>query len=135
MSGDGTVPRRTVLVAEDDPDLLMLVERRLSRAGYTVIAARDGQEALDLITELSPHVAVLDVMMPFHTGIEVLERIRADPATAALPVILMSAGFTGDRTQSGVPVGANDFVSKPFNPGELRARIDALFDNGAAPDR
>ena len=132
MTGVAERPARTILVADDDPDLLMLVDRRLTRAGYTVIAARDGQEALDLIAEHSPRLAVLDVMMPKHTGIEVLERLRADPATATLPVILMSAGFTGDRTQSGVPVGADDFVSKPFRSGELRERIDALFGSGIA---
>lgn len=134
MTGASTAPGRTILVADDDPDLLMLVDRRLSRAGYTVISARDGQEALDLIAEFSPRMAVLDVMMPKHSGIEVLERLRADPATETLPVILMSAGFTGDRTQSGVPVGADDFVSKPFRPGELRERIDALFDSRVAGD-
>lgn len=119
---------RKIVVADDDPDILMLVDRRLSRAGYTVIPARDGQEAIDLITEAAPDMAVLDVMMPRLSGIEVLERLRADPATQNLPVILMSAGFTSDRVQSGVPAGADDFVAKPFPPGALRARIEALFE-------
>lgn len=118
---DDTAPGRRILVADDDPDLLELITRRLSRAGYRVISAANGQQALDLVREHSPDMAVLDVMMPKLTGLEVLWRLRAEPATAEMLIVLLSAG------QFGPAAAADDYVRKPFQQGELVTRIEALF--------
>ena len=130
MSG-GTGP--TVLIADDDADLLLLMSRRLSRAGYPVITATDGQQALDMVARCSPELVVLDVTMPNLSGPEVLERLRADPATSTLLVVLVSAGFGSTVAGVGLPAGADDYLGKPFPPGELCTRVAALF--AARPDR
>ena len=119
---------RTVLVADDDPDLLALIERRLSRAGYRVICAIDGQEALDLVAEHKPDMAVLDVTMPRVLGTEVLARLRADSATSEMLIILISANYRGGVNDRGRPQGADDYLPKPFGPGDLRNRVELLFD-------
>lgn len=123
MTGDdGEASGRSILVADDDPDLLDLIMRQLSRAGYQVIGASDGEQALDLVREHSPDMAVLDVMMPKLTGLEVLWRLRAEPRTANLLVVLLSAGLFG-------PVAAaDDYIRKPYRQRDLVARIEALFD-------
>ena len=91
--GDATMSDepRTVLVADDDEDILQLVSFRLERAGYTVVTAADGQQALAAARQHQPDLAVLDVMMPGLNGYEVTRQLRADPATAAIPVILLTA--------------------------------------------
>jgi two-component system alkaline phosphatase synthesis response regulator PhoP len=121
----------TILVADDEPDLLLLVSVRLRKLGYTVLTAGDGQEALDLIAEHSPQMAVLDIMMPRATGTEVLDRVRSDPATENMLVILMSAGFVAETDSEGIPTGADDFLHKPFRSGEMSDRVTALFARGA----
>ena len=125
---DGATVLRTVLVADDDPDLLALIQRRLSRAGYRVICAIDGQEALDMVAEHHPDMAVLDVTMPKVTGTEVLARLRADSATSEMLVILISANYRGEFNDRGRPLGADDYIPKPFGPAEIRNRVEVLFD-------
>jgi len=124
MDGD-THP--TVLIADDDADLLLLMSRRLTREGYTVVTASDGRQALELVARYSPELAVLDVTMPNLSGPEVLQRLRADPATSAMLVMLVSAGFGRTVAGVGLPAGADDYLSKPFPPGELRRRVGALL--------
>jgi two-component system alkaline phosphatase synthesis response regulator PhoP len=125
----------TILVADDEPDLLLLVSVRLRKLGYTVLTAGDGQEALDLIAQHAPQMAVLDIMMPRATGTEVLERVRSDPATENMLVILMSAGFVAETDADGIPTGADDFLHKPFRSGEMSDRVGALFARGARGTR
>ncbi|WP_165067071.1 response regulator [Marisediminicola senii] len=134
----GAAHPRTVLVADDTADLLTLVTRWLVKAGYDVIAASDGRMALDLIRERSPQVVVLDIVMPKLSGVDVLHELRADPNLAAIPVILMSAGFQGEVDAAGVPIGADSFVAKPFAAVELRERLEQQFariESRAQPDR
>ena len=115
----------TVLVADDEQDILNLVRFRLERDGYDVVCAADGAEAIALARSAQPALCVLDVMMPKLTGIEVLQQLRADPATAGIRVILLTArGQDGDVDQ-GFEAGANDYVTKPFSPQELRRRVQA----------
>ena len=115
----------TVLVADDEQDILNLVRFRLERDGYDVVCASDGAEAIALARSAQPALCVLDVMMPKLTGLEVLQQLRADPATASIRVILLTArGQDGDVDQ-GFEAGADDYVTKPFSPQELRRRVQA----------
>jgi DNA-binding response OmpR family regulator len=119
--------RPVVLVADDDPDILQLVAFRLERAGYDVVQATDGEQALQLATELHPDLAVLDVMMPKLTGYDVTRRIREAEATRDMPVILLTARVQEADVQQGFEAGADDYLKKPFSPQELRARVQAIL--------
>jgi DNA-binding response OmpR family regulator len=118
---------RTVLVADDDEDILQLVAFRLERAGYTVVTAADGQLALAAAREHQPDLAVLDVMMPGLNGYEVTRQLRADPATAHIPVILLTARVQEADVSRGFDAGADDYLRKPFSPQELRSRVQAIL--------
>jgi DNA-binding response OmpR family regulator len=116
-----------VLVADDDPDILALVSFRLDRAGYDVVAAQDGEEALRLALEHAPDLAILDVMMPKLDGYEVTTRLRQNNATRRLPVILLTARVQEADIARGFEAGADDYVKKPFSPQELGARVQAIL--------
>ncbi|MGA2924795.1 MAG: response regulator [Solirubrobacteraceae bacterium] len=117
--------QRTVLVADDDRDVLNLVRFRLERDGLRVLVAADGAAALELAREQRPDVCVLDVMMPKLGGLEVLKALRGDPATAATRVILLTARSAEAQVDEGFERGADDYVIKPFSPQELRQRVRA----------
>jgi DNA-binding response OmpR family regulator len=121
----------TVLVADDDPDIIRFVEVNLRLEGYQVAVARNGEQALDKALTLQPDLVLLDVRMPGIDGFEVCARLRADPRGAAIPVILLTANIpvTGDH-QRAHEVDADDFVVKPFDPGNLMARVRALVQAG-----
>ncbi|RKQ87175.1 response regulator receiver domain-containing protein [Solirubrobacter pauli] len=118
---------RTVLVADDDEDILQLVSFRLQRAGYTVVTAADGPQALAAAREHQPDLAVLDVMMPGLNGYEVTRQLRADAATAQIPVILLTARVQEADVSRGFEAGADDYLRKPFSPQELRSRVQAIL--------
>jgi DNA-binding response OmpR family regulator len=122
-----STPAPLVLVADDDPDILDLVRYRLERSGYEVATAKDGAEAVRLAGELSPALAVLDVMMPSVDGLEATRRLRGDPATARIPVILLTAKAQDADVQEGFLAGADDYIRKPFSPRELSARVQAVL--------
>ena len=122
-----TSPTPLVLVADDDPDILDLVRYRLERSGYEVATATDGAEAVRLAGELAPALAVLDVMMPSLDGLEATRRLRNDPATAEIPVILLTAKAQDADVQEGFLAGADDYIRKPFSPRELSARVQAVL--------
>jgi DNA-binding response OmpR family regulator len=119
--------RPLVLVADDDPDILMLVRLRLEREGFEVVGAFDGQTALDLALERAPDVAVLDVTMPRLDGYEVTRRLRGHDGTRATAVILLTARVQETDLQEGVAAGADDYVTKPFSPQELGRRVQAAL--------
>lgn len=122
-----TEHRPVVLVADDDADIRALVAFRLERAGYDVVQAADGDEALSVAFEQFPALAVLDVMMPKRTGYEVTEAIRANEATKRMPVILLTARAQEADVARGFEAGADDYIRKPFSPHELRARVQAVL--------
>ena len=119
-----------VVVADDDEDILMLVRATLAAAGYDVAVARDGAAALSLLRDRRPAAVVLDIAMPELDGLEVLERVRADPATADLPVILLSARAQENDVAHGYRVGASKYIRKPFSPRELRTALDDVTRKG-----
>ena len=119
--------RQTILVADDEQDIRELVAYRLSRSGFSVIEARDGEEALRLATAQPLDMAVLDVMMPGLNGYQVTERLRGTPATEQLPVLLMSASVQDSDISRGFAAGADDYLTKPFQPDDLLARVRAVL--------
>lgn len=119
--------RPLILVADDEDDVRDLVVYRLSRSGYDVVEARDGEEALQLAARTAPDLAVLDVMMPKVDGYEVTRRLRGDAATSRIPVILLTSRSQESDVSQGFEVGADDYLKKPFDPDELTARVRALL--------
>ena len=116
-----------VLVADDDSDILSLVAFRLERAGYDVVTAADGEEALRLALDRTPDLAVLDVMMPKMTGYDVTREIRQNDAVRQMPIILLTARVQEADVARGFDAGADDYIKKPFSPQELRARVQAVL--------
>ncbi len=120
-----------VLVADDEEDIRALVAFRLKRAGYEVITAADGEEALLLATTRLPDLVVLDMMMPKATGLEVTRSMREQDATKEIPVILLTARAQEGDVVRGFGAGADDYVKKPFSPQDLQARVQALLERSA----
>src|SRR5712671_2402133 len=116
-----------VLIVEDEPDIRDLVVFHLEREGYQVAQCRSGVEALRLARATPPDLVLLDLMLPEMDGLEVCRRLRQDPATMALPIVMLTArGDEVDRVL-GLELGADDYVVKPFSPRELVARIKAVL--------
>ena len=115
------------MVAEDDPDLLELVVSALRLTGHDVIAARDGMQAVALLRTRSVELAVLDVLMPRMTGIEVLREVRGDRALPQPAVLMLSALCSRADMRAGYVAGADDYLAKPFDLRELLDRVDALL--------
>jgi len=120
-------PRPLVLVAEDDEDILEMVVFDLQDEGYDVLTARDGDAAIALALERTPDLVLLDVAMPGLDGYEVTRRLRADKSTSGTPVVLLTARAQVRDVILGFEAGANDYVTKPFRPEELRTRLHAAL--------
>jgi DNA-binding response OmpR family regulator len=118
-----TSPAKTVLVVDDEDDIVDIVRFRLEQDGYRVITASDGQAGLTLAQAEHPDLCILDVMMPKLSGLELLAHLRADPATADTRVILLTARGQEADVDRGFELGAQDYVTKPFSPKELRRRV------------
>ncbi|HOB97953.1 MAG TPA: response regulator transcription factor [Verrucomicrobiota bacterium] len=112
-----------ILVVDDEPDALELVEFNLRQAGYEVAGAEDGAEALEKARASMPDLIVLDVMLPEMSGIEVCKVLRRDPATAGIPIIMLTAKASEIDRVLGLELGADDYVTKPFSPRELVLRV------------
>ena len=116
-----------ILIADDDPDILELVSFRLERAGYEVLQARNGEEAVQVAIVRRPDLAILDVMMPRLDGNEATRRLREHDETRRMPVILLTARVQEDDIARGFEAGADDYVKKPFSPQELGSRVQAVL--------
>jgi len=119
-----------VVVADDAGDILALVQTALTRAGYEVVTAGDGEAALRLIRERRPALAILDVSMPKLDGLGVLVQVREDPSLAGLPVILLSALAQESDVERGYSLGASKYVRKPFSPRELVSIVGEILRAG-----
>jgi DNA-binding response OmpR family regulator len=116
-----------VLCADDDEDILSLVSLRLQRAGFEVVTAIDGDEAVEVARTRQPALAVLDVMMPKRTGYEVLAELRGDPALREMKVILLSARVQEGDVARGMDAGADAYLAKPFKAQDLVAKVQELL--------
>ncbi len=118
---------RKILIVDDEKDIVDLVAYNLEKEGYEILKAFDGEEALALVRTRRPDLVVLDLMLPGIQGLEVCRRLRWDPATAQVPIIMLTAkGDEVDRVL-GLEIGADDYVTKPFSVKELTARIRAVL--------
>jgi DNA-binding response OmpR family regulator len=120
------VNERVVLVADDDEDILLLVTTRLRRDGFEVLAAQNGDDALELARERKPAVAVLDIGMPGLDGLAVLREIREIPELARMKVLLLTAKAQESDVRRGYEAGADAYVRKPFSPAELSNEVREL---------
>ena len=117
--------RTTILTVDDQPPNLRLLEAVLSPQGYQVITASSGEQALELLHSSNIDLVLLDIMMPGIDGYEVCQRIRSEPSTAFIPVVMITASGDHEKTRA-IKAGADDFISKPFHHGELLARVASL---------
>jgi two-component system alkaline phosphatase synthesis response regulator PhoP len=118
---------KKVLIVEDERDILQLVKLYLEKEGYRVSTAATGPDGLKAVKSERPDLLVLDLMLPDMDGLEVCKRLRAEPQTAALPIIMLTAKAEESDTVIGLELGADDYVTKPFSPKALVARIKALL--------
>jgi CheY-like chemotaxis protein len=116
-----------ILVVDDDPDLRLLARKALEKDGHSIREAANGQHGLQKIAEWNPQLLVLDLVMPEMDGLEVLRRLRANPATVKLPVLVLTAHGDEATTRAGFDVGATDYLTKPFSMPQLAARVRACL--------
>ncbi|MGC1378537.1 MAG: response regulator [Anaerolineales bacterium] len=125
-------PNHRILVVDDDPDVVVLVGDVLKHMGYQVSTARNGVEGLEKAKKEIPDLIILDVMMPEMDGYEVCSRLRADPKTRILPILMLTAkGYLRDKVK-GLDTGADDYLPKPYEKDELESRVKVLLRRGAA---
>ncbi|HEV2875439.1 MAG TPA: response regulator [Thermoleophilaceae bacterium] len=122
----------SLVVADDDPDILRLLARRLSRRGYTVVTAADGRTALEAVLRTRPHAVVLDRVMPSMSGEEVCAALKLDERTASIPIVLLSAQASEREIVEGFKIGADDYLTKPFDLDELDERLRRLVAGAGA---
>ena len=118
----------SVILAEDDPDIQLVARLSLKRAGFTVRVVGNGKEALDAIREQKPDVVLLDWMMPELDGPETCRQLKSDPATAAIPVIFLTAKSQESEIQRGLSLGAAGYVTKPFDALTLGQQVRTIVD-------
>lgn len=127
------MPHR-ILIVDDDSQILRLVESYLSQAGYGTLTAADGEAAMHALRRERPDLVVLDLMLPGRDGLEILRWLRGDATLSATPVLLLTARVDDEDKIVGLELGADDYLTKPFNPREVVARVRALLRRaGAAP--
>jgi len=119
-----------ILVVDDEPEAVELVEFNLKGAGYEVSTAGDGAEALNKARRIQPNLVILDVMMPEIDGMEVCKLLRRDPATSTIPIIMLTAKASEVDRVLGLELGADDYVVKPFSPRELVLRVKKILERG-----
>jgi two-component system phosphate regulon response regulator PhoB len=124
-----------ILIVDDEPDALELIEVNLKAAGFEVMVADDGHEAMQKIRANSPDLILLDVMLPEMDGLEVCKTLRRDPATARIPIIMLTARAAEMDRVLGLELGADDYITKPFSPRELILRVKNLLERTSGDGR
>ena len=120
--------RRTVIIADDEPSVRLLVQATIGADNYNVVEACDGDEAWALIQEHRPSLVLLDVRMPGRTGLEILSAIRSDPSLAGTKVIILTASALGSDMTAGLAAGADFYLTKPFSSRDLLSRLDEALE-------
>jgi DNA-binding response OmpR family regulator len=126
--------RPKILVVDDEPEAVELVEFNLKQAGFDVVTAADGAEALTKARAALPGLIVLDLMLPEVDGLEVCKMLRRDPATAAVPIVMVTAKAAEIDRILGLELGADDYITKPFSPRELVLRVKNILQRGRAAE-
>jgi two-component system phosphate regulon response regulator PhoB len=116
-----------ILLVEDDPDIRELVAYKLTRGGFEVVEAADGFAALQAARTRPPDAVILDIGLPRLSGIEVCRELRAAPATAAVPIIMLTGAVRLQELEQAYAAGASDYLVKPFSPRELQRRVEAAL--------
>jgi len=126
------VPDSIVLVVDDDPVILKLLEVNFEMEGFTVLVAHDGEEGIEVARSNQPDVIVSDIMMPKKSGLELVVALKGDSSTSEIPIILLSAKAQNADVRSGLEAGADDYVTKPFEPLDLVDRVNRLLEARAS---
>jgi DNA-binding response OmpR family regulator len=127
--------KQKILVVDDEPEAVELVEFNLKQSGYAVMTAADGAEALKKAKSQSPDLIVLDVMLPEMDGFEICKTLRLDPATARVPILMLTAKAAEIDRVLGLELGADDYLTKPFSPRELMLRIKKILARGQTVEK
>ncbi len=126
----GPVDKNSVLVVEDEPNIVISLEFLMKKAGYHVRVARDGEEALKAVEESAPGVILLDVMIPKRDGYDVCQTIRANPDWADVRIIMLTAKGREVEREKGLALGADEYITKPYSTRELTQRVQELLGGG-----
>ncbi|MES9825535.1 MAG: response regulator [Candidatus Thiodiazotropha endolucinida] len=118
---------KTILIVDDEPNIVLSVEYLMKREGYQVMTASDGQVAIEMIADTRPDLLILDVMMPRKNGFEVCREIRADPALSGLPILMLSAKGREAEIKKGISLGADAYITKPFSTHDLVDKVNQLL--------
>lgn len=124
------VAREKIAVIEDEVDILEVIEHNLRREGFRVVTAQDGERGLELVRAEGADLVLLDLMLPGLNGLEVCRRLKADPVTRSTPIVMVTARGEESEIIVGLELGADDYVSKPFGPAQLVARVKAVLRRG-----
>ena len=124
------VPAANVLLVDDDPVILKLLQVNFEMEGFNVSTANDGVEGLEKARAERPDIVLLDIMMPRMDGLQVTKALKGDPETKDIPIILLSAKAQASDIQAGKDIGADDYLTKPFDPLELLERVNELLEGG-----
>jgi len=122
--------RKKIVVIEDEPDIVEVVSYNLKREGYNVVSVERGDEGLNAIRNQSPNLVILDLMLPGMDGLSICQQMKSDPIVRDIPIIIISAKGEESDVVIGLELGADDYLSKPFSPRELLARVKAVLRRG-----
>ncbi|MDQ7730047.1 response regulator [Halomonas sp. SpR8] len=116
-----------VLVVDDEPNIVLSLEFLMEQAGFAVVTAEDGEQALARVNDSQPDLLLLDISLPGISGFDVLERLRGEAATAQLPIIMLTAHGRDVEREKGMALGADDYITKPFSTQTLVEKVKALL--------
>lgn len=122
-----------VLVVDDEPNIVLSLEFLMEQAGFQVTTAEDGEQALESIKNAQPDLILLDISLPGISGFDVLEQLRGQTETVALPIIMLTAHGREVEREKGMALGADDYITKPFSTQVLVEKVKTLLHHGVAP--